>query len=133
MYCKKCGSYLDDTASKCPVCGAGVEQNNVQADYSAECEWEQAADSDNVNLQTEQPVKVTDWMLTLIISSIPFLNIIMMFVWAFGSGVAASKRNWARAMLIFMGISAVFSVVAFVLFMILAASQSHATTSIWPQ
>ncbi|MGN0465764.1 MAG: hypothetical protein ACI4F9_05355 [Lachnospiraceae bacterium] len=48
-----------------------------------------------------EEVGVFDWILTLIILSIPCLNFIMMFLWAFASG-KASKRNFMRAKLIIM-------------------------------
>ncbi len=49
----------------------------------------------------EEKVGVLDWIGTLIILSIPCINFIMMFLWAFASG-KASKRNFMRAKLIIM-------------------------------
>lgn len=48
-----------------------------------------------------RPVSVGDWMLTYILLSIPLINIIMLFVWAFGSS-PESKANWAKATLLWM-------------------------------
>ncbi|MCX8056015.1 MAG: hypothetical protein N3F03_00210 [Ignavibacteria bacterium] len=39
-------------------------------------------------------------MVTLIILAIPLVNIIMLFVWAFGDNTVPSKRNYAKAQLI---------------------------------
>ncbi|TAH65914.1 MAG: hypothetical protein EWM47_10690 [Anaerolineaceae bacterium] len=50
-----------------------------------------------------------DWVITLLLLAIPCVNIIMIFVWGFGSGVNTSKKNYARAVLIFMIIGIVFS------------------------
>jgi len=47
---------------------------------------------------------VGQWMLTLFISFIPLVNIIMFFVWAFGSATPPDKANWAKAMLIWVAI-----------------------------
>lgn len=45
-----------------------------------------------------------DWLITLIIASIPIVNIIMFFVWAFGDGSNQTKANWAKATLLLMAI-----------------------------
>ncbi|MBS7071345.1 MAG: hypothetical protein KH092_03465 [Actinomyces sp.] len=43
---------------------------------------------------------VGSWMLTLFIIGIPVVNLIYLLVLAFSSGSAPSKRNFARATLI---------------------------------
>ena len=43
---------------------------------------------------------VGSWMLTLLLCGIPLVGFIYLLVLAFGSGAAPSKRNFARAMLI---------------------------------
>lgn len=48
-----------------------------------------------------EEVGIFEWIITLIILSIPCLNLIMLFLWAFASG-KASKRNFMRAKLIIM-------------------------------
>lgn len=53
-----------------------------------------------------RPVSVGDWMLTYILLCIPLINIIMLFVWAFGSS-PESKANWAKATLLWMVIGGV--------------------------
>jgi hypothetical protein len=59
----------------------------------------------------EQPVSVGEWMLTIFLTMIPLVNIIMLFVWAFGSAANASKANWAKASLIWIGIAIVFYII----------------------
>ena len=51
---------------------------------------------------TYQPVTVGNWLLTYLLMCIPFVNIIMLFVWAFSSNTPVSKANWAKASLIWM-------------------------------
>jgi hypothetical protein len=41
---------------------------------------------------------------------IPLINIIMLFVWAFGGGAQASKANWAKASLIWIVISIILAI-----------------------
>jgi hypothetical protein len=58
-------------------------------------------------------VSVGEWMLTLLISAIPVVNLVMFFVWAFGANTKLSKANWAKASLIWVGIIiAVYIVIA---------------------
>jgi fatty acid desaturase len=45
-------------------------------------------------------VSIGDWIVTFILMAIPLVNIIMLFVWAFGGGAPESKANWAKANLI---------------------------------
>ena len=47
-------------------------------------------------------VSVGNWMLVYVLMCIPFVNLIMLFVWAFGSGAPASQANWAKATLLWM-------------------------------
>ena len=51
-----------------------------------------------------------EWMITLLIVAIPFVNIIMLFVWGFGSTTKATKANFAKATLVWMAIAFVFGI-----------------------
>ena len=56
----------------------------------------------------QQPVapvmSVGEWMLTLLILALPLVNIIMLFVWAFGGGTNPTKANYCKASLIWIAI-----------------------------
>jgi len=52
------------------------------------------------NLTITDVVPVWDWILTFILTSIPLVNIVMLFIWAFNSNTNPSKANWAKAVLI---------------------------------
>ncbi|HEY9009142.1 hypothetical protein [Ohtaekwangia sp.] len=60
------------------------------------------------NQQTAAVLSTKDWVLTLLISFIPLVGIIMLFVWAFGSTENPNKSNWAKAILIWYAIGFVF-------------------------
>ena len=65
-------------------------------------------------MSTEQnPVSVGDWMITYLILCIPIVNIIMLFVYAFGSDTQPSKANWAKASLIWFAIAFVLYLALF--------------------
>lgn len=59
------------------------------------------------------PVSIGDWFLTMLITAIPIVGLVMLFVWSFGSGTNPNKQNWAKAMLIWMLISMVLGIVFF--------------------
>ena len=54
---------------------------------------------------------VGSWMLTLLLCGIPVIGFIYLLVLAFGSGAAPSKRNFARAALIWTLIALAVTVV----------------------
>ncbi|MCM3268016.1 hypothetical protein [Paenibacillus elgii] len=62
--------------------------------------------------QSAPILTVKDWLVTMLILIIPVVNLIMLFVWAFGGGANPSKANYAKAALIWM-------VIAFVLYLIM--------------
>ena len=66
----------------------------------------------------EEPVKVSEWILTLVLLSIPCVNLIMLFVWGFSSTEKKSKANFCKASLIWAGI--VFAIV-FMIYIVVAA------------
>jgi len=59
------------------------------------------------------PVKTGEWIVTFLVAAIPIVGLIMLFVWAFGSGANESKANWAKAVLIWgtvvVGIYVIFA------------------------
>ena len=65
---------------------------------------------------TETPVSVGEWFLSMLIMCIPCVNIIMMFVWAFGSGTKKSKSNFFKASLIWALIGIVIGIIISVVF-----------------
>ena len=63
---------------------------------------------------TSSIISVGDWVVTFIITAIPIVNIVMLFVWAFGGNTNPSKANWAKASLIFMLFAVVLYIIVFV-------------------
>ncbi|MDI6698002.1 MAG: hypothetical protein QME85_03575 [Candidatus Saccharicenans sp.] len=50
----------------------------------------------------EAVVSVGEWLITLLIASIPLVNIIMLLIWAFSGNTKLSKANWAKATLVWL-------------------------------
>lgn len=54
--------------------------------------------------QQNSVMSVKDWIITILIASIPLVNLIMLFIWGFGSDTNQNKANWAKATLIWIAI-----------------------------
>ena len=61
-------------------------------------------------------VSVGEWLVTMLLMCIPFVNLVMMFVWAFGSNTKPSKANYFKAYLIMAAIGIGLSLVIILLF-----------------
>lgn len=48
----------------------------------------------------QTPVSIGEWMITLLIMTLPLINVIMLFIWAFSGNSNISKANWAKATII---------------------------------
>ncbi len=70
----------------------------------------------DLNLPKNEVVKTGDWFVTLLITAIPLVGLIMLFVWAFGGGTNPSKANWAKAALIWMAVLIVVGILWAVIF-----------------
>jgi len=60
----------------------------------------------------EAPVmSVSDWVIIMILMSIPFVNIVLLIVWAVDSNGNPNRANFAKATLIIMAVSIAIAVV----------------------
>ena len=69
--------------------------------------------------EAETADSVGSWMLTILLAGIPIFGLVYILILAFGNGRSASKKNWARATLVW-GI--IGSVLVLVLYAALGAS-----------
>lgn len=74
------------------------QQSYQQQPYQPQQSYQQQSYQPDSDL--EEPVSFGDWMLSILLMTIPCVNIVMIFVWAFGSGTKKSKANYFRAMLV---------------------------------
>mgnify|MGYP006254333751 CR=1 FL=1 len=61
----------------------------------------------------EKQMSVGDWLITYLVTCIPLIGFIMLFVWAFGDGNQQSKKTWAQATLLWIVIVFFLSVFFF--------------------
>jgi membrane-associated HD superfamily phosphohydrolase len=73
-------------------------------------------DQQNLPGSVKTHVTLGEWIVTLIITAIPLVGLIMLFVWAFGDGTNPSKKTWAQAYLIMMLIAIVLVIIFFAVF-----------------
>jgi len=66
-------------------------------------------------MKNQDTLSVGDWMIILLLISIPVINIIMLFVWALSSDTNETKSNFAKAVLMWF-------VVIIILWILLFAS-----------
>jgi sterol desaturase/sphingolipid hydroxylase (fatty acid hydroxylase superfamily) len=66
--------------------------------------------------QSTPSVTTGDWFVTMLITAIPLVGLIMLFVWAFGGGTNLNKSNWAKAALIWAVIVTVLYIIIFATF-----------------
>lgn len=71
---------------------------------------------ENTELQNQgsyKPMTIGDWIITFIITYIPLVGLIMLFVWAFGGGAHPSKKSWAQASLIMIVVGIILMIIFF--------------------
>jgi hypothetical protein len=81
-------------------------------------ELKEMQDQPKLNLVTyvDNDVSISEWVVTMLLMCIPIANIILLFVWAFDSSAKLSKSNWAKASLIFVGISFIVGIFCAIIF-----------------
>jgi amino acid transporter len=69
------------------------------------------------NTQDTRVMTTKEWLVTLILLAIPFVNIILFFVWAFSASGNLNRRNYCRAGLILLAVFFVIWLISFILVM----------------
>ena len=62
---------------------------------------------------TDEVVSTGEWVWSIILAAIPLVGMIFLLLTAFDKGTNLSKRNWARAQLIFALIGVVLFILGF--------------------
>lgn len=66
--------------------------------------------------EIQSSMSIKDWIVTFLITFIPVVGFIMLFVWAFDDKTNEIKANWAKASLIWVGILIGVYILFFILF-----------------
>ena len=103
-------------AKVCPVCRKEVPADAI---FCGECGYNfntGASPSTTppqppAAVEDTSPLKMSDYLLMFFVACIPLVNLILLLIWSFSSGVNVNRRNYSRAYLI---ITAIMWVVYFV-------------------
>jgi hypothetical protein len=119
--CGSCGSNISNNEKFCPSCGApnpyantqnspnySYQQNVPPYSYPSSPTQIEAPPSPN---SPYAPVSVGAFIGVMLLMAVPLVNLIMLFVWAFGSSTKISLKNYARASLILMLIGIVLAII----------------------
>jgi len=79
-------------------------------------------DQPTVTTPGYKPMSIGDWIVTFIITYVPIVGFIMLFVWAFGGGAHPSKKSWAQATLIMFLIGIILAIIFFSVIMTMLGS-----------
>ncbi len=100
MICNNCGrSPYNEEANFCEYCGSPLREH-LQMAYHMEPQRQTIHQTE----PGEQPISFLNWLGSYGLLFIPVVSWVMLFVWAFSNTTPKTKKNWARATLIFMGV-----------------------------
>jgi len=113
MTCHTCGRQIqNENANFCEYCGASFREHAQAAPASgmgqpfySRLNTTEPIPNMMAGMQqkaSEQPTSLLGWIGRYAILFVPFANIVMLLIWAFSNTTPASKKNWARATLIFL-------------------------------
>lgn len=118
MFCPKCGSNVPDSTKFCPTCGETLAGEPAQQAPVAEPQPQYQQPQ-----QPQQPVyqpapangapvmKVSEFFWTSFLLGLPVVGFILALVWGFSSDVNPNKRNFCRAMLIWVLVGVVLTII----------------------
>jgi len=69
------------------------------------------------NDTAEKPLSTGEWFVTLLVLGLPLVGLVMYFVWGFGPG-NVSRRNFCRAVLLWLAILLALGLMALIAFVI---------------
>ncbi|GED57604.1 hypothetical protein ABER61_08565 [Brevibacillus formosus] len=79
--------------------------------------------------ENEKVMTMKDWIIVSLFMMIPIANIVLLFVWAFGSDGNLNRKNWAKAGLLLMailfGLYFVFGTIAAIITFILIGMEGQ--------
>ncbi len=114
------GSYQNSYGSGNYSNNSGSYQNGNYAGGYGNGSYQAPYQSSQLDL--EEPVKMSEWLISMLLMIVPCVNIVMMFVWAFSKTEKKSKSNFFKAYLILFGIA--FGLYFLVIMFVVAAGVS---------
>jgi len=124
-FCPRCGKELPANAQFCGECGFRFSSEGQGFPFTVPEQPMMMADT--------TPLKTTDYLVLILLSSIPVVGLILLLVWALSTTENVNRRNFCRAQLIWMGISVVVSILFMIVYGIIfaAAFESIGTSNVF--
>jgi len=114
MTCPQCNKVLPDNANVCDNCGTVIQR----AQPAQPAQPYMAAPAQYEDPKTK-PLTVGNYLVMFLLQLIPIVGLVMLFVWAFGDE-NISRKNYARAQLIWLliaiGIGVVVGIIVGIVF-----------------
>ena len=107
--------------------GEGMFTGNTQENetYTYNNQGYQYPQQGGYERELEEPMTLGEWVVTLLLLTfVPCVNIILLFIWAFSDKEKKSKSNFCKATLIIMGISIGLYLIAMIAIVGLAAASA---------
>ena len=97
-------------------------QQNSQNTYQRDAQNTYQQNAQNAQNTYQQPyvkpepesdasLTIGNWMLTIFLTVIPIVGIVMLFIWSFSAETPLTKKNWARAVLIWKAIEIILFII----------------------
>ncbi|OQB24286.1 MAG: hypothetical protein BWY11_01265 [Firmicutes bacterium ADurb.Bin182] len=124
MICKNCGASSPDGVMFCGNCGTrmDVQEQPAPSPQPAQQQYSNFTPVKTSSDPLREPLSTGSYMLMMLVSFIPIVNLIMLLVWAFSSDTNLNRKNWSRAMLIWWLIGIGLSILLFIAIAALGAS-----------
>lgn len=103
--CPRCGTPARNDDVFCGECGTNLENPAMPPEYP-----------NAVQTSNTVPLSALDFLLMLLLFSIPLVGLILMLVWSFSGAVNINRRNFSRAFLIYYAAILLASVLCVFLF-----------------
>ncbi len=88
------------------------DEKRAGTKYSAPAYQQPASSAEHI----KDPVRMSEWLVNMIVLAVPVVNIVVALIWAFGSETKPSQKSFSRAWLIWAAIGTIIiaAVVVFV-------------------
>lgn len=103
--CPRCSAPVGDNDVFCGECGTNLKNPAMPPAYPTAAQTESTA-----------PLSAIDYLLMLLLFSIPLVGLILMLVWSFSGTVNINRRNFSRAFLIYYAAILLASILCVFLF-----------------
>lgn len=110
--CVNCGSELQQGALICRNCGSRVSGNIVAVTKSdgknvpkGKTRQSTSKTKSSKYCKTKTDVSLGDWIVSMLLTLVPVLNVILVIRWAFGKNIKPSKKTYFQFYIIILLLS----------------------------